>query len=63
MSITVSMAGGSDSVGSLPLMGQAVGMSNSNLSNAGSVCGDQQVSGGHTPRVFSWFLVAVPSVC
>ncbi|XP_069028421.1 LOW QUALITY PROTEIN: nuclear receptor coactivator 1 [Embiotoca jacksoni] len=43
MSITVSMAGGSGGVGSLPPMGQPVGMSNSNLSNVGSVCGDQQV--------------------
>ncbi|XP_040919829.1 nuclear receptor coactivator 1 [Toxotes jaculatrix] len=43
MSITVSMAGGSGGVGSLPPMGQAVGMSNSNLSNVGSVCSDQQV--------------------
>uniref|UniRef100_A0A8C4E9X4 Nuclear receptor coactivator 1 n=1 Tax=Dicentrarchus labrax TaxID=13489 RepID=A0A8C4E9X4_DICLA len=33
MSITVSMAGGSGGVGSLPPMGQPVGMSNSNLSN------------------------------
>lgn len=44
MSITVSMAGGSGGVGSLPPMGQPVGMSNSNLSNVGSVCSDQQVS-------------------
>ncbi|XP_028996153.1 nuclear receptor coactivator 1 isoform X2 [Betta splendens] len=43
MSITVSMAGGSGGVGSLPPMGQQVGMSNSNLSNVGSVCSDQQV--------------------
>ncbi|KAF1376897.1 hypothetical protein PFLUV_G00216240 [Perca fluviatilis] len=43
MSITVAMAGGSASVGSLPHMGQPVGMSNSNLSNVGSVCSDQQV--------------------
>uniref|UniRef100_A0A4W6EUD1 Nuclear receptor coactivator 1 n=1 Tax=Lates calcarifer TaxID=8187 RepID=A0A4W6EUD1_LATCA len=43
MSITVSMAGGSGGVGSLPPMGQPVGMSNSNLSNVGSVCSDQQV--------------------
>lgn len=37
MSITVSMAGGSGAVGSLPSMGTPVGMGNSNLSN------DQQV--------------------
>lgn len=43
MSITVSMAGGSGGVGSLPPMGQAVGLSNSNLSSVGSVCSDQQV--------------------
>ncbi|XP_058468494.1 nuclear receptor coactivator 1 [Solea solea] len=43
MSITVSMAGGSAGVGSLPPMGPAVGMSNSNLSSVGSVCSDQQV--------------------
>uniref|UniRef100_A0A665V314 Nuclear receptor coactivator 1 n=1 Tax=Echeneis naucrates TaxID=173247 RepID=A0A665V314_ECHNA len=44
MSITVSMAGGSGGVGSLPPLGQPVVMSNSNLSNVGSVCSDQQVS-------------------
>lgn len=44
MSITVSMAGGSGGVGSLPPMGQPVGMSNSNLSSVGPVCSDQQVS-------------------
>ncbi|XP_073348639.1 nuclear receptor coactivator 1 [Pagrus major] len=43
MSITVSMAGGSGGVGSLPPIGQPVGMSNSNLSSVGSVCSDQQV--------------------
>ncbi|XP_017286902.1 nuclear receptor coactivator 1 isoform X2 [Kryptolebias marmoratus] len=43
MSITVSMAGGSGGISSLPPVGQAVGMSNSNLSNVGSVCSDQQV--------------------
>uniref|UniRef100_A0A096M7C6 Nuclear receptor coactivator 1 n=1 Tax=Poecilia formosa TaxID=48698 RepID=A0A096M7C6_POEFO len=43
MSITVSMAGGTGGVSSLPPMGQAVGMSNSNLSNASSVCSEQQV--------------------
>lgn len=44
MSITVSMAGGSGGVGTLPPMGQQVGMSNSNLSNVSTVCSDQQVS-------------------
>lgn len=39
MSITVSMAGGSSGVSSLPPMGQPVAMSNSNLNNVG----DQQV--------------------
>uniref|UniRef100_A0A3Q2P0P3 Nuclear receptor coactivator 1 n=1 Tax=Fundulus heteroclitus TaxID=8078 RepID=A0A3Q2P0P3_FUNHE len=43
MSITVSMAGGSGALSSLPPMGQAVGMSNSNLSSVSSVCSDQQV--------------------
>ncbi|XP_054910477.1 nuclear receptor coactivator 1-like isoform X3 [Poeciliopsis prolifica] len=43
MSITVSMAGGSGDVSSLPPMGQAVGMSNSNLNNVSAVCSDQQV--------------------
>ncbi|KAM4529834.1 nuclear receptor coactivator 1 isoform 2-T2 [Fundulus diaphanus] len=43
MSITVSMAGGTGAVSSLPPMGQAVGMSNSNLSSVSSVCSDQQV--------------------
>ncbi|XP_034018455.1 nuclear receptor coactivator 1 [Thalassophryne amazonica] len=43
MSITVSMAGGSGNVGSLPAMGQTVGMNNSNLSSVVSVCSDQQV--------------------
>ncbi|KAM4712605.1 LOW QUALITY PROTEIN: nuclear receptor coactivator 1 [Anableps anableps] len=43
MSITVSMAGGTGGISSLPPMGQAVGMSNSNLSNVSSVCSDQQV--------------------
>ncbi|XP_047244838.1 nuclear receptor coactivator 1 isoform X2 [Girardinichthys multiradiatus] len=43
MSITVSMAGGTGGVSSLPSMGQVVGMSNSNLSSVGSVCSDQQV--------------------
>ncbi|XP_016886519.2 nuclear receptor coactivator 1-like [Cynoglossus semilaevis] len=43
MSITVSMAGGSGNVGSLPPMGQTVSMSNNNLNNVGAVCSDQQV--------------------
>ncbi|XP_074470821.1 nuclear receptor coactivator 1 isoform X2 [Sebastes fasciatus] len=50
MSITVSMPGGSGGVGSLPPTGQPVGMSNSNLSNVGSVCSDQQV---HQVQVFA----------
>ncbi|KAM3861459.1 nuclear receptor coactivator 1 [Diretmus argenteus] len=45
MSITVSMAGGSGGVGSLPPMGQPVGMSSSNLSNVTSMCSDQQDAG------------------
>lgn len=57
MSITVSMAGGSDGIGSLPPMGPAVGLSNSNLSDAGSVCSEQQVSQAAC-GVFSWFLVS-----
>lgn len=43
MSITVSMAGGSSGVSSLPPMGQPVAMSNNNLNSVGSVCSDQQV--------------------
>uniref|UniRef100_A0A674N5L1 Nuclear receptor coactivator 1 n=1 Tax=Takifugu rubripes TaxID=31033 RepID=A0A674N5L1_TAKRU len=43
MSITVSMAGGSSGVSSLPPMGQPVAMSNSNLSSVSVVCSDQQV--------------------
>ncbi|XP_068609782.1 nuclear receptor coactivator 1 [Brachionichthys hirsutus] len=43
MSITVSMAGGSGGVGSLPPMGQPASMTSSNLGNLGSVCSDQQV--------------------
>uniref|UniRef100_A0A7N8X0D0 Nuclear receptor coactivator 1 n=1 Tax=Mastacembelus armatus TaxID=205130 RepID=A0A7N8X0D0_9TELE len=43
MSITVSMAGGSGGVSSLPPLAQQVGMSNSNLNNVSSVCSDQQV--------------------
>ncbi|XP_064781250.1 nuclear receptor coactivator 1-like isoform X2 [Oncorhynchus masou masou] len=39
MSITVSMAGGSGGVGSLPPMGPPVGLDNSNLGN--SMCNDQ----------------------
>ncbi|KAK1875235.1 Nuclear receptor coactivator 1 [Dissostichus eleginoides] len=43
MSITVSMAPRGSGVGCLPAMGQPLGLSNSNLSNVGSVCSDQQV--------------------
>lgn len=43
MSITVSMAGGSGGVGSLPPMGQPVGVSDSPLGSVGGVCSDQQV--------------------
>lgn len=43
MSITVSMAGGSGGVASIPSMGQPIAMSNNNLSSVGSVCSDQQV--------------------
>ncbi|XP_033931549.2 nuclear receptor coactivator 1-like [Pseudochaenichthys georgianus] len=43
MSITVSMAPRGSGGGSLPAMGQPVGLSNSNLSIVGSVCSDQQV--------------------
>ncbi|XP_075315826.1 nuclear receptor coactivator 1 isoform X2 [Odontesthes bonariensis] len=53
MSITVSMAGGSGGVGSLPPMGQTVGMSNSNLSSVGSVCGEQQVQQVQQVQVFA----------
>uniref|UniRef100_A0A3Q3WQ48 Uncharacterized protein n=1 Tax=Mola mola TaxID=94237 RepID=A0A3Q3WQ48_MOLML len=42
MSITVSMAGGSGGVSSLPPMGQPVGMSDSPLGSVGGVCSDQQ---------------------
>ena len=52
MSITVSMAGGSGGVGALPPMGQPVAMSNSNLSNVGSVCSDQQVSDSNRPSTY-----------
>lgn len=41
MSITVSMAGGSGAVSSLPPIGTAVGIGNSNLGNVGSLCNDQ----------------------
>lgn len=51
MSITVSMAGGSGGVGSLPPIGQPVGMSNSNLSSVGSVGSDQQVSDREPPEL------------
>lgn len=50
MSLTVSMAGGSSGVSSLPPMGQPVAMSNSNLNNVSSVCSDQQVGD------FAWCL-------
>uniref|UniRef100_A0A3B4B614 Uncharacterized protein n=1 Tax=Periophthalmus magnuspinnatus TaxID=409849 RepID=A0A3B4B614_9GOBI len=43
MSITVSMAGGSGGVASVPSMGQPIAMSNNNLSTIGPVCSDQQV--------------------
>lgn len=52
MSITVSMAGASSGVSSLPPMGQPVAMSNSNLSNVSAVCSDQQV-GVHQRNVAS----------
>ncbi|KAK1796067.1 hypothetical protein P4O66_008855 [Electrophorus voltai] len=41
MSITVSMAGGSGAVGSLPPIGAPVGMGNNNLGNVSSMCNDQ----------------------
>ncbi|XP_051581114.1 nuclear receptor coactivator 1-like isoform X1 [Myxocyprinus asiaticus] len=41
MSITVSMAGGSGVVGSLPPIGPSVGMGNNNLGNVTSMCNDQ----------------------
>ncbi|KAJ8397687.1 hypothetical protein AAFF_G00436860 [Aldrovandia affinis] len=41
MSITVSMAGGSGGMASLPPMGPTVGMGNSNLGNVSSMCNDQ----------------------
>ncbi|CAL9692523.1 unnamed protein product [Knipowitschia caucasica] len=43
MSITVSMAGGSGGVASVPSLGQPIAMSNNNLSAIGPVCSDQQV--------------------
>ncbi|XP_077408237.1 nuclear receptor coactivator 1 isoform X2 [Vanacampus margaritifer] len=43
MSITVSMAGGSAGVGSLPSLGQPVVGLNSNSGGVGSLCSDQQV--------------------
>lgn len=42
MSITVSMAGGSGGVASVPSMGQPIAMSNNNLSTIGPVGSDQQ---------------------
>ncbi|XP_036405738.1 nuclear receptor coactivator 1 [Megalops cyprinoides] len=41
MSITVSMAGGSGGVASLPPMGPPVGMGNNNLGNVNPMCNDQ----------------------
>ncbi|XP_016120983.1 nuclear receptor coactivator 1-like [Sinocyclocheilus grahami] len=41
MSITVSMAGGSGAVSTLPPIGPSVGMSNNNLGNVTSMCNDQ----------------------
>ncbi|XP_051953864.1 nuclear receptor coactivator 1-like [Xyrauchen texanus] len=41
MSITVSMAGGSGAVGSLPPIGATVSMGNNNLGNVTSMCNDQ----------------------
>ncbi|KAI4882113.1 hypothetical protein NFI96_010747 [Prochilodus magdalenae] len=41
MSITVSMAGGTGAVGSLPPIGPPVGMGNNNLGNVSSMCNDQ----------------------
>ncbi|XP_066561119.1 nuclear receptor coactivator 1 isoform X2 [Amia ocellicauda] len=41
MSITVSMAGGTGGVGSLPPMGPPVGMGNSNMGSVTSMCNDQ----------------------
>ncbi|XP_056873207.1 nuclear receptor coactivator 1 isoform X2 [Takifugu flavidus] len=53
MSITVSMAGGSSGVSSLPPMGQPVAMSNSNLSSVSAVCSDQQVQQVQQVQVFA----------
>ncbi|XP_057208639.1 nuclear receptor coactivator 1 isoform X1 [Triplophysa rosa] len=41
MSITVSMAGGSGAVSSLPPIGPSVGMGNTNLGNVTAMCNDQ----------------------
>ncbi|XP_059354416.1 nuclear receptor coactivator 1-like isoform X2 [Carassius carassius] len=41
MSITVSMAGGSGAVSTLPPIGPSVGMGNNNLGNVTSMCNDQ----------------------
>ncbi|XP_056621270.1 nuclear receptor coactivator 1 isoform X2 [Triplophysa dalaica] len=41
MSITVSMAGGSGAVSSLPPIGPSVGMGNNNLGNVTAMCNDQ----------------------
>lgn len=64
MSITVSMAGGSSGVSSLPPMGQPVAMSNSNLNNVSSVCSDQQVGDvGGLCRVQIHFYFSLLEVC
>ncbi|CAF87655.1 unnamed protein product [Tetraodon nigroviridis] len=65
MSITVSMAGGSGGVSSLPPMGQPVAMSTSNLSNVSSVCSDQQVghSDSRVVRFRSAFISHIFVVC
>lgn len=41
MSITVSMAGGSGAVSTLPPIGPSVSMGNNNLGNVTSMCNDQ----------------------
>ncbi|XP_055005197.1 nuclear receptor coactivator 1 isoform X2 [Boleophthalmus pectinirostris] len=53
MSITVSMAGGSGGVASVPSMGQPIAMSNNNLSTIGPVCSDQQVQQVQQVQVFA----------
>uniref|UniRef100_A0A8C6UKH2 Nuclear receptor coactivator 1 n=1 Tax=Neogobius melanostomus TaxID=47308 RepID=A0A8C6UKH2_9GOBI len=49
MSVTVSMAGGSGGVASVPSMGQPIAMSNNNLSTIGPACSDQQSTTGAAP--------------